>query len=233
MSTMQRVREAIEASHQAIEQTDFSKSLMDGRITRPAYCVYLGQIWQIHHKLEQTLPGNAATGRYFDQEMVRTPEIERDLTALGSVKELHSSLPITQRITEQMQAWHHDAPFALLGCGYILEGSRMGSLLIGRALIKSLQLPESSSPDGCVPGVEYHLHNAAQTPRRVRQLKAAIDASQLTEREEQQLTIGSCTFMNLLTELYRQLPVGLAGASSSVGRCPVHHMQLQAHLKSA
>ncbi len=35
MSTMQRVRQAISQSHDTIEQTDFAKSLMDGRITRP------------------------------------------------------------------------------------------------------------------------------------------------------------------------------------------------------
>ncbi len=82
MSVMQRVREAIEPSHQAIEQTDFSKSLMDGRISRAAYCQYLAQMWHIHYRLEHTLPGCELTGKYFENEMIRTPNIERDLFAL-------------------------------------------------------------------------------------------------------------------------------------------------------
>lgn len=235
MSVMQRVREAIEPAHQAIEQTDFSKSLMDGRISRSAYCQYLAQMWRIHYQLEQTLPACTPTGRYFDSEMIRTPAIERDMCALGSGVESHEPMPTTQSIEEQLQVWGRNAPFALLGCCYILEGSRMGSLMIGRALIKSLQLAVAND-DACAPGVEYHLHNAAQTPRRVKQLKHAIDSGNLTDAEEQELTLGAVTFMSMLNELYTQLPVShntISSDSASIARCPMHNSTHPTKLKSA
>lgn len=235
MSIMQRVREAIEPAHQAIEQTDFSTSLMDGRISRSAYCQYLAQMWRIHYQLEQTVPACAPIGQYFDAEMIRTPAIERDLVALGSGVESHEPMPTTQCIGEQLQVWGRNSPFALLGCCYILEGSRMGSLMIGRALIKSLRLTVSSE-DACALGVEYHLHNAAQTPRRVKQLKSAIDSGNLSDSQEQELTLGAVTFMSMLNELYKQLPIShnaVSSDSTSVARCPMHDSYHPTKLKSA
>lgn len=223
MSTMKKVREAIDPTHQAIEQTEFSKSLMDGRITRGAYCQYLTQMWHIHYRLEQTLPVCVSVGKYFEYEMIRTPAIERDLSVLGSSVEEHAQMTMTIKIEEQFDAWAKSAPFALLGCCYILEGSRMGSLMIGRALIKSLHL-DSSGEDSCVPGVEYHLHNAAQTPRRVKQLKQAIDSGNLTAVQEQELTLGACTFMEMLNELYQHLPVQSGHGVGNVAKCPMHGM---------
>lgn len=232
MSTMNRVRQAIEPSHQAIEQTEFSKSLMDGRITRSAYCQYLTQMWHIHSQLEHTLPGCATVGHYFEPSMIRTPALERDLVALDSAVASQETMKCTQKIEQQLQGWSRSAPFALLGCCYILEGSRMGSLMIGRALIKALRL-EASPVDGCPAGVEYHLLDAAQTPRRVKNLKAAIDAASLTDAQEQELTLGTCAFMSMLNELYHQLPVQSPLAAATVMHCPMHALTQQAKLKSA
>ena len=235
MSTMHRVREAIDPAHQAIEQTEFSKSLMDGRITRVAYCQYLTQMWHIHYRLEQYLPSGAVVGRYFDPEMIRTPAIERDLFALGSAVELQARMPQTLMIEEQMQAWSVSAPYALLGCCYILEGSRMGSLMIGRALIGPLHL--TAVVDGAgTAGVEYHLHNAAQTPRRVKQLKNAIDAGDLSSAQEQELMMGACKFMDMLNDLYQHLPVvprPVEHEHSGAAACPMHGLVQQAKLRSA
>ena len=235
MSTMTRVREAIDPAHQAIEQTEFSKSLMDGRITRPAYCQYLAQLWHIHYRLEHFLPNCAEVSQYFDAEMIRTPAIERDLFTLGSAVELQGRMPVTLMIEEQMQAWSASAPLALLGSCYILEGSRMGSLMIGRALIATLHL-RASAEAAETPGVEYHLHNASQTPRRVKQLKRAIDAAALSTAKEQELTLGACTFMSMLNDLYQQLPIVQRPdehAQSGVAACPMHGLVQQAKLKSA
>ncbi len=232
MSTMQRVREAMEASHVAIEQTDFAQSLLDGRITRPAYCKYLSQMWHIHYQVEQTLPACSPAGKYFHPEMIRTAAISRDLLALGQPDDFHAPLPATRRILQQLQTWAHEAPYALLGCCYILEGSRMGSLMIGRALINHLKL-HTTSQEACPAGVEYHLEDAAQTPRRVKQLKSAIDADHLSPECEEELTEGACTFMSLLNELYRQLPVNLSHAPATNLVCPMHQHGHVSQLKTA
>ncbi len=106
MSTMHRVREAIDPAHQAIEQTEFSKSLMDGRITRAAYCQYLSQMWHIHYQLEHTMPTCSQVCKYFEHEMIRTAALERDLFALGSAVELQPRMPQTLKIEEHCKPGH-------------------------------------------------------------------------------------------------------------------------------
>ncbi len=232
MSTMNRVRQAIDPAHQAIEQTEFSKSLLDGRITRANYCQYLTQMWHIHYQLEHKMPMCTPVANYFTYEMIRTSAIARDLFAMGSIVELQTRLPETQRIEEQFATWANTMPFALLGCLYILEGSRMGSLVIGRALIKSLHLVADQATQ-FAPGVEYHLHNASQTPKRVMQLKSAIDAANLSAAEELELTTGACVFMDMLNALYQKLPVQSSPSRAGVAVCPVHSADHANHLKSA
>ncbi len=108
----------------------------------------------------------------------------------------------------------------------------MGSLLIGRSLIKTLQL-SAGVEEGAVPGVEYHLDNAANTPRRVKQLKNAIDAGGLTDLQEQELTLGAVAFMALLNDLYNQLPVSVAASAATVAKCPMHVALNTSRLMSA
>lgn len=221
MSTMQRVREAISDSHNAIEQTDFAKSLLDGRITRAAYGVYLNQIWHVHHTLECCIADCAEVEKYLHADMIRTPAIARDAAVLEATISSAQRLPATHAIEMQIELWKVQSPLALLGCLYILEGSRMGSLMIAKPLAKTLGLTTNGA-ERSILGVEYHLEKAAETPRRVKQFKFEIDAANLTSSQEQQLTSGACVFMNLLMKLYEDLPVVLPAAARSHGKCPFH-----------
>ncbi len=74
-------------------------------------------------------------------------------------------------IVQQMEGWAASTPIALLGSLYILEGSRMGSMMIGRVLMKNLGLAPTTAMQNdresrdtpVVPGVEYHLEDAVHT----------------------------------------------------------------------
>ncbi len=115
MSTMKRVREAIEQSHQAIEQTDFAKSLLDGRVTRKVYGLYLSQMWYIHQCLESFLSVCPIVATRFSDELIRTPQIFVDIHALGQVLDGQPILPATRATQQQLQSWAKDQPYALLG----------------------------------------------------------------------------------------------------------------------
>ncbi len=234
MSTMQRVREAISQSHDAIEQTDFAKSLLDGRITRPAYGVYLNQIWHIHQALEQSLAACDRVAAYCTPAMIRTAVIARDAAAMGQRIDANHKLPTTRDIESHLKTWATESPFSLLGCLYILEGSRMGSLMIAKPLAKALGLSELTA-DRSIVGVEYHLEGAAETPRRVRQFKTDIDAANLNAADERALTSGACTFIEMLKRLYDALPVADTAHSGVRGVCPFSHhaSSPSAHLRSA
>ena len=105
MSTMQRVREAISQSHDAIEQTDFAKSLLDGRITRPAYGVYLNQLWHIHHALEKSMAECPLVASFLTPAMMRTSTLVKDAAVMGQAIDASSRLPRTRDIESTIFKW--------------------------------------------------------------------------------------------------------------------------------
>lgn len=200
MSVMNIVREAISESHYQIEQTPFSKGMMNGSITRSEYSRGLVQLWHIHDEIEQLIHRTNSISDYFTPEMVRTNSISRDLNAFGFGTNSFPPMRETLAIISQIRDWAIEKPFALLGCIYILEGSRMGSLVIAKPLSRTLGLAQ-----GQIAGIEYHLEGAAQTPARLRAFKEKVDQSSLSVQEANDLTEGAVRFMELLNDLYAGL----------------------------
>lgn len=200
MSVMNTVRTAISESHQQIELTPFSKGMMDGSISRSNYANGLAQLWYIHGELERLAQEDKNVSTYFTLEMIRTSTITRDLEALGFGIDLFHKMPETVCITNQLRSWAIQQPFALLGCIYILEGSRMGSLVIAKPLSKTLGLTTGDNK-----GIEYHTEGATQTPMRMRAFKDKIDHAGLDTGRVNELTEGAVRFMELLNSLYSAL----------------------------
>lgn len=197
---MNMVRAAISESHQQIELTPFSKGMMDGSISRSEYANGLVQLWHIHDELESLVYQAGEVTAYFTSEMVRTNTITRDLKAFGYKVFTFQPMNETLAIVNQLRCWGKEKPFALLGCVYVLEGSRMGSLVIAKPLSKTLGIAP-----GEAAGIEYHTEGAAQTPSRVRAFKEKIDGANLDEATVSDLTEGAVTFMELLNNLYAAL----------------------------
>jgi len=200
MSVMNMVRAAISESHQQIELTPFSKGMMDGSISRSEYANGLVQLWHIHDELESLVQQAVEVSNYFTSEMVRTNTITRDLRAFGCKVVTFQPMSETLAIVNQLRDWAKQKPFALLGCIYVLEGSRMGSLVIAKPLSKTLGIAP-----GETAGIEYHTEGAAQTPSRVRAFKEKVDGANLDEATVGDLTEGAVTFMELLNKLYAAL----------------------------
>lgn len=200
MSVMNTVRTAISESHQQIEMTPFSKGMLDGSISRSEYANGLVQLWYIHGELERLVEIDASVATYFTSEMIRTHAITRDLESFGFDMHSFKLMNETLVITNQFREWALQKPYALLGCIYILEGSRMGSLVIAKPLGKTLGLMP-----GDTAGIEYHTEGALQTPARVRAFKEKIDQSGLDSEKVESLTEGAVRFMELLNDLYAAL----------------------------
>jgi heme oxygenase len=200
MSVMNMVRTAISESHQQIEMTPFSKGMMDGSISRSEYANGLVQLWYIHGELERLVQADHDVAEYFTSEMIRTHTISRDLKAFGFDIHSFQLMNETLGITNQFRDWSTQKPFALLGCIYILEGSRMGSLVIAKPLGKTLGLMP-----GDTAGIEYHTEGAAQTPLRMRTFKEKIDQAGLDSERVGNVTEGAVRFMELLNDLYAAL----------------------------
>lgn len=202
MSVMNLVRSAISGSHFQIEQTDFSKGMLDGSMTVTNYSRGLVQLWHIHSTLESCATKRPEVSGFFTKEMVRSETIQRDLQAFGFRTDNFEQMIETIAIVEQLKEWALEKPYAILGCIYILEGSRMGSLMIAKPLRKSLGLTS-----GDVTGVEYHTEGAAGTPMRLRSFKEKVDQAGLGDAAETELIQGAVRFMDMLNMLYAALPM--------------------------
>lgn len=202
MKLMEQIRAAISVSHVAIEKTDFSKAMLSDYIHPMDYARGISQLWYVHNALELGIGKNDVLESFFTPEMVRTPTIVRDLSALGYRLDSMDALLETQTIVATLQSWSKDLPFALLGCTYILEGSRMGSLVIAKFLCKAL-----GNEPGSSRSIEYHTEGASATPMRVRNLKEQIERAELSQERADAVKLGAVEFMNLLNDLYNALPV--------------------------
>ncbi len=202
MTLMEEVRNLIAVDHDRIEKTHFSVAMMASTISRSEYAFGLAQLWHLHHALEQSIDLVPELREYFSEEMRRTATIVRDLKCFGTEIGEHAVLPATTTAIAMICSWAESAPYALLGALYVLEGSRMGSLVIARPLAKALGIQP-----GTINGIEYHLEGAATTPARVRSLKENLNAKLDSESHQQQLREGAVKVMSLLLDVYQGIPV--------------------------
>lgn len=202
MTLTQTIRAAIAQLHEAIEQTPFSMALMRGQLDAESYCSSLTQMWHIHAALERaSLKPEIA--RFFSKEVVRTPAIERDLAHWSYPLRGSDVFQVTKETVTRMAELSERQPLNLLAHIYVLEGSRMGSMIIAKPLAASL---------GVLPiegrGLDYHTEDMRQTPARFGAFKGRIDAAITDERQVSIIAETAVDFMRSLNSIYQLLPTG-------------------------
>ncbi len=202
MSIINRIRTAIAESHDRIEKTPFSIAMMSDFISSSDYARGLSQLWRIHWALETGMKASEEVSDFLSDDMCRTETIKRDLRSLKFCTHSYPAMSQTEAIVKQMGNWAKNSQHALIGCLYILEGSRMGSLVIARPLSKALGIPP-----GEIAGLEYHVEGAAGTPARVRALKERVDSTPFSISQTTHIIDGAVQFMSMLNELYAAIPV--------------------------
>lgn len=214
---MANLRTAISADHDAIERTPFSIAMLNGSLSRLEYATNLVQMLAIHEKLEDLCESSSTLAPFFWQPMRRTEAITKDLAALDSAAvdsaALNSSgqignlLTSTREMVEQIQQWFDDSPISLIGCIYILEGSRMGSLVLAKPLASCLGI--SGQPG---TGIDYHIDGARDVPQRLKEWKQIVEDQNFDQADADAISNCATQFMHLLNLMYLELP---AGTSSS------------------
>lgn len=196
-----QLRQAIAAEHDAIERTAFSVDLMQGRLSRPRYGVNLAQMYHIHGTLEAIADANPSLQHYFTSPMRRADVIERDLSALGSSVEQYPVMGETSELVHDLRNQAAADPLAMLGAIYVLEGSRMGSLVLFKPLAVSLHVrPEPNQ------GLDYHIDGARETPLRLKQWKALVDAAAFSESTVSAIEACAVGLMQGLLAMYAKIP---------------------------
>lgn len=203
MAIMNQIRELIAHDHNAIERTPYSIALVSSQITKQDYLFSMAQMHAVHQALEIACDSCPQLQPYFTDAMRRSTTIERDLAHFESKLADFNVLPQTLAIVTQLTEWAVAAPLTLVGCIYILEGSRMGSLMLARPIAAALGVTPA---DG--NGIDYHTEGARETPGRLKLWKEQVSAAGFTPEEESDIATGAGDFMKMLTRLYEVLPAG-------------------------
>jgi heme oxygenase (biliverdin-producing, ferredoxin) len=111
-----RIREASAAHHAAAENSSFLKRLLGGRLGIEAFAQYTEQLWFVYAALEGGAAGgdlasDAVAGPFLRPELIRTPELARDLAYLRGpdwrrdLTPLPSTAAYAERIEDCAAAW--------------------------------------------------------------------------------------------------------------------------------
>jgi heme oxygenase len=133
---MEHLRDATADLHAAAEHHPFQTSLVRGEATLEDYGRWLGQMLAIHDALETALVAQRSVrpelATIVRDELLMAPRLRDDLKALGVAQT--DALPATARFCAEIGRLADEHPAALLGCLYVLEGSKNGNRFIARAL---------------------------------------------------------------------------------------------------
>lgn len=197
-----RIREAIAADHDTIENTKFSVALITGRIPTHDYLFSLAQLHHIHAALEEECAKSEELAPFFTSAMIRTKAIESDLASFSTTLEDFDVIEQTEEAIALIRQTAETNPLALIGCIYILEGSRMGSLMLAKPIAAALgRDPQLGN------GIDYHVEGSRETPMRFRGWKATVAEAGFDSVLEDQIESAAKSFMKRLLHLYANLPV--------------------------
>ncbi|MFN4258792.1 MAG: biliverdin-producing heme oxygenase [Gemmataceae bacterium] len=199
MSLNLRLQHTTHDLHREIEQLPLSRWMVEGTVPLTVYASLLRQLGYIHRTLESALAEQRDASTVLQPHHRRAPLIERDLIILG-MNAWEPPLPMVAALLVEIESWSGTKPWMLTGCLYVLEGSRMGSMMLVKPLAQALRVPLAPH---C--GLDYHLEDMRDGPHHWRQFKGRLDALSLPPVQSEELIQAAVRMFEVLIELYEVL----------------------------
>lgn len=201
---MMRLRAAVRPAHDRIERLPFPAAIMAGRLTRADYAAAMTELAAVHRSLEDELSRRGELACVYEAgSMARSDVIRRDLAVLGFpiLTESGAAGPLVARF-RKWSAGSAESPWPLLGPLYVLEGSRMGSMVIARPLAASMGVAPKA---GC--GLDYHLDGAVRRPAAWAAFGESMRRAPLTPARADAIVTAAAEAMDGLCDLYASFRV--------------------------
>lgn len=224
----ERLKEETRADHSRAEKHPLMAAMVTGRIDRAGYVRYLGQLLNVHLALETQLCRLAAEHRVFRlivrEHHMRTPDLLADMEALGQCLHQHPPLPATGLFRGRIAELAGEAPVALLGTLYVLEGSTNGGRYIAPAVRKTLGLPGHGKFGS---GTEYLDPHGDRQRDRWGFFRASLDALALAPAERDLIVAVAADAFRGVHDIFEDLthlapvPVALPAPGRSAGAADV------------
>ncbi|MBL8799598.1 MAG: biliverdin-producing heme oxygenase [Planctomycetia bacterium] len=203
MELINALRTGTQDLHRRLEQLPLARALAEGTVARTHYAALLVQLFHLHRGLEAELAAQPALGAVYRPDMARLPALSRDLQQFGRPA-VDLPLPAIADLVQNFEDWSVVEPVALLGSLYVVEGSRMGSLILGKSLARAFGVPLQTGV-----GLDYHVEGSAQRPQLWQQFLQGFEAAVPEPQRESVVTAAIVTFQALY-DLYAALPATLS-----------------------
>ena len=199
MDFLRDLRLALHSQHEQIEKLPYAIALADGRLPRAGYVELLREMFAIHSSLETELARHAELACVYLPENSRLEAVSRDLSILESPS-ISCVAESTQTLCDRIAKWSRSTPCSLLGCLYVLEGSRMGSLLLIKPIARIIGVTPAAGR-----GLDYHLQGVATRVSDWTQFKNRLAAYLGNEMDRTLVHDGAVETFAHLNGLYRHL----------------------------
>ncbi|WP_250289453.1 heme oxygenase (biliverdin-producing) [Streptomyces atroolivaceus] len=200
------IRTASHEQHTEAESSTFMGDMLGGRLGVDAYARYTEQLWFVYRALEdgaQALREDPVAGPFIQPELMRTVELERDLTHLrgGEWREGLEPLPATAAYAARVAECAREWPAGYIAHHYTRYlGDLSGGQIIRGTAEKTWGFERKG--DGVRFYVFEQIPNPAAFKREYRELLDAVDADEL----EKQRIIEECKrAFALNTAVFREL----------------------------
>ena len=143
---MAELRETTRDAHQRLEALPFASALAENQLPLESYVGYLRVMAVIHSVLEHELPVEAdeRIDRVWSDDMRRLPALRRDLGYFSSqaVRDITPAHSAVESVANRLLQRSVEAPLSMLGYLYVLEGSRLGAIVLSKMVKRTFGLQE-------------------------------------------------------------------------------------------
>jgi heme oxygenase len=195
------LKNAIDTLHRRIESTPYARAIFSGSISPRDYARSLVQFLQLHESLEDQFAKHPELPCYDPESMARTVSLQRDIAWWGGFAD-EQPLPSTANVISTFERWSDATPVGLIGAIYVLEGSRMGSMILAGSLSRGLQVPAEPGM-----GLDYHVDGITDRPKTWRGFRETLNALELSPEDREIVIASAVETMAILCDLYAELTV--------------------------
>ncbi len=225
-SVMLRLRTETREAHDRIESVPFSELMLQGRLPQGRFAGQMACWLAVHCVLEDAVgtSNSAACKAVWVEGMARTSHLRHDLACHGEVDLPASAAVAAIDTVAWIASLSESDPEALLGCLYVLEGSKLGGTILRDCLDKAYN---------CGPEALSYFWASGKSPMPdFKAFKERMEAAFTTDDQHDRVVAAASGLLNKLTDVLAGLLEDLdpttgelirnASATPS-GMCPSGH----------
>ena len=219
---MARLKLETRPAHDRIESVPFSMMMQEGRLPRARFSGKLACWLAVHGTLEAAIreSDDEACVVVWRETMARTSHLRNDLACHGDMDMPPAAATATLKMVGWLAALAARDPRALLGCLYVMEGSKLGGTILRKCLDDAYKCgPEALS---------YFWASGTSPMPDFKAFKERMEAALTTDDDRDRVVAAASGMFDHLTDVLDGLLCNLdtSGGESEPapeGVCPFGH----------